>query len=124
MSIDMLNEKAKPYYITEAVVQQSFPLGHVDRRTYDMRDAAMVMVGERHKKSDLVDLVAALIHQKQILMDEVSLHRDLQALPAKADACRPPPPLSELPSRTGPNLGGGYQPIYRGETMDSPPGEE
>ncbi|MGL4232652.1 MAG: hypothetical protein ACRCWJ_14910 [Casimicrobium sp.] len=65
----MLSDSAKPYYVTQAQVESLV--------NYDStRDAAMVMVSERHNKADLVDLVSAITRKYESRLAKLDMSED------------------------------------------------
>jgi hypothetical protein len=62
MSINYLSEKAKPFYITQAQIASTHPITS-DDNSHPHYDAARILVGERHAKSTLVNLVGHLIYE-------------------------------------------------------------
>jgi hypothetical protein len=60
MSIESLSDKAKPFYVTQAEIDATHPMN--DGVTcYAEDEAALQLVGERHGKRELVDLVRTLL---------------------------------------------------------------
>jgi len=62
----LLSDKAKPYYIHQDTVDSKHPLEVKNKEYHKIYEAAGVLVSERHEKSELTDLVHALL----VLMNE------------------------------------------------------
>ncbi|HEX7906806.1 MAG TPA: hypothetical protein VF534_01755, partial [Paraburkholderia sp.] len=56
-----LNERDQALYIDQETIARSHPLHSGGEKNYPAYNAAMILVGERHAKGDLVDLVGHLI---------------------------------------------------------------
>lgn len=58
---DLLSERALPYYIHQNQIEDRHPLKSDKVYTHNVYEAAAILVSERHDKSDLTDLVNALM---------------------------------------------------------------
>lgn len=59
----LLTPRSRPHYVTQEQIDTVHPL--TADRYFDTYEAAAILVGERHRKSELVDLVNYLLIKAQ-----------------------------------------------------------
>ena len=86
---DHLNERDQAFYIDQETIEAMHPMRlprHLSEQAHSAHNVALILVGERHAKHDLVDLVGYLLHANMRMTD--TLRRQASAARAGMDAAK------------------------------------